>query len=546
MNKITKFAVLIGMILCGTLGVYGQGKMDLPDDGMKKAAGANNGNKHIEIQLDAEPAIFIGGMKLTLGQAIEKAITQNYDLLAVGYEAAMIDTNYQMFLRKFSPALSAEAGGYYVEFPESQVAFAGLNRKGVVADVSIYKKFESGTTVAAGLEHEYYDIKRKQGSTPKESAMLESMYELLGPENAHVPAMFVSIQQELLNNAFGINDRKTDQILKNSMTMQKEAIKFQLSLIVMGVVGEYWTVVMDKVAMENAELQVEDTGRVRDIAAKNVQYGLTTNYTLNMYDAMLAGANAKLAAARQKYNESRRRFLTTINVDSDTVVTDTAVFTDKHPAINVEEGLKTAFEKRADYRNAVLSLENAKLGAKISLNSLLPSLTAEINAKSLGENRNFSESYKEVGRLEYPAMEGKLKVTYPLDNSSLQIQDRNARFRLKQAEIHLEKNKRNIKDNVINSADNIETLYTVYKNAKDAHNKSKLFYYGMLQDLRQGRLSSSIVKNALDALVQSREGELRALVGYNISLLVYDVSRNMLFEKYNIDVEKYIPNDKKK
>jgi hypothetical protein len=48
------------------------------------------------------------------------------------------------------------------------------------------------------------------------------------------------------------------------------------------------------------------------------------------------------------------------------------------------------------------------------------------------------------------------------------------------------------------------------------------------------------------ALVQSREGELRALVGYNVSLMVYDISRNVLFEKYNIDVEKYIPKDTKK
>jgi len=65
----------------------------------------------------------------------------------------------------------------------------------------------------------------------------------------------------------------------------------------------------------------------------------------------------------------------------------------------------------------------------------------------------------------------------------------------------------------------------------------------MLRDLGLGRLNSAVVKNAVDALIQSREGELQDLVGYNISLLMFDVSRNILFEKYGIDVEQYIPKD---
>jgi len=77
----------------------------------------------------------------------------------------------------------------------------------------------------------------------------------------------------------------------------------------------------------------------------------------------------------------------------------------------------------------------------------------------------------------------------------------------------------------------------------EARRQSELFYQGMMRDLGLGRLNSAVVKNALDAMVQSREMELQALVGYNISLLQYDVARNVLFEKYGIDVEKYIPKD---
>lgn len=534
MIKLCKKALLwCGMICLFSITVISAA--DLPaNDKSNNNASANQAIKHMKIEIADEPFMVIGDTKMALGQVIERAITQNHDMLTVGYEAAMIDTNYRQFRRKFDPVLSAEAGASYAVLPPYLYAITGIDMGGVSAGVSIYKKFESGTTLAAGLEHDWRNIKIEDG-------MKKGMADMLLPSKVNSPALFVSLQQELLNNAFGINDRKMDQIMKNAMTMQKEAINFQLSLIVMGVIGEYWTVVMDRVAMENAELQVEETKKVRDIAARNTQYGLISDYNLNMYDAMLAGARAKLAMSLQKFNESRRRFLATINVDPAMDVTGTAVFTDKSPAVNVEEGLKTAFENRADYRNSMLAVENAKLGQKISSNSTLPSLVAEIAVKSSGENRNFAESYGEVGQFQYPAFQGKLKMTYPLGAGALYTQERNARYRVKQAELQLEKNNRRVKDDILNSTSKIETMHATYTNAREARKKSELFYKGMLRDLGMGRLNSSIVKNGLDGLVQSREGELQALVGYNVSLLQYDIARNILFEKYNIDVNKYIP-----
>jgi hypothetical protein len=52
------------------------------------------------------------------------------------------------------------------------------------------------------------------------------------------------------------------------------------------------------------------------------------------------------------------------------------------------------------------------------------------------------------------------------------------------------------------------------------------------------------VKFALDSLVQARQGELEALVQYNVALLQFDLARNEIFDRYNVDVEKYIRVDK--
>jgi len=342
-----------------------------------------------------------------------------------------------------------------------------------------------------------------------------------------------------------------EEILKNGAKMQKEAVIFQLSIVIVQVIGEYWNTVISKVSLENAELQINETKKVRDLTARNARYGLADEYNLNYYNSLLAGAEARFEMTRQRYRESLRSFLTTINVSENTEVTGTAVFSNKYQKVNVDEALMSAYNKRADYRIAFTALENAKMSLQVAENNTLPSLTASFVGRLNSESSKFSGttggsgSVGQISGFQYPGYEGKITVTYPIGDTDLYTQERNARFKLKQAEIQLDKYRRTVRDDVMNSTANIETTYKVYQKTIEARRQSELFYRGMVNNLRLGRITSAVAKNGLDALVQSREQELQALVGYNIALLQFDVARNVLFEKYNIDVEKYIPKDKK-
>ena len=63
-----------------------------------------------------------------------------------------------------------------------------------------------------------------------------------------------------------------------------------------------------------------------------------------------------------------------------------------------------------------------------------------------------------------------------------------------------------------------------------------------LKSYRRGPMKILIVgPGAMGCLFSAR----LAIAGYNVTLLQYDVARNMLFEKYNINVNKYIPKDTK-
>lgn len=109
----------------------------------------------------------------------------------------------------------------------------------------------------------------------------------------HMPVYFVSVEQELLRNVVGYNERRTQKMLDIGANMQKDYILYTLSQFVVGVISDYWYVVQQKTRLANADLQVLETRKVRDIIARNVKLGLLDDFNLNFYNARLAGAEAQ-------------------------------------------------------------------------------------------------------------------------------------------------------------------------------------------------------------------------------------------------------------
>ncbi len=71
---------------------------------------------------------------------------------------------------------------------------------------------------------------------------------------------------------------------------------------------------------------------------------------------------------------------------------------------------------------------------------------------------------------------------------------------------------------------------------------SKKYYTQVLKKFKQGRYDAIRLKLSLDNYVNLRQQELKALVDYNIVLLRRDLARNVIFEKYNIDINSILDN----
>jgi outer membrane protein TolC len=486
-----------------------------------------------DIELADEPAVVLGGKTISMGDAVKMAIKNNYDILSGAYDVAMTDTLYKQLQKKYSFYLNAGGGyAYSKNIPSSMAGIFAEDSKTIDANVSLSKMFSTGTQISGGLNHQY----TKTTPTPTIQAMMPD-----SPAEYYSPVLFVNIQQELLKNTFGKNDRLQDKIALNTAKMQKDVILQTLSIVVVGVIVDYWNVVITKTNMENNELLLDRTKRVRTIVQRNVNLGLVDSFQINYYNALVANSEATLARAKKNYASALRAFLSTINVSSDEIAAGKMILSDKLIDLNEEEALKIAFAKRADYQRARLAIDNAKMNLDMIGNSGMPSLTASLQVQSLGQEEKMGTAYNKAYGLNYPAVSGRLALSHALDDSDQKVRERNASFQLKQAEIALEQVRRNISDDIKNQIDNINASYIEYKSARESRIESETYYNKMINNLLKGRLDSATVKNGLDAFVMSRQAEINALVGYNISLFQFLVAKNQLWEKFDIDVEEYIP-----
>jgi outer membrane protein TolC len=478
-----------------------------------------------------EASISIGGTALSLEQAIDVVLKQNLTLQSAKYDIVMSDTAYEKAQKKFATNLNAEGGYMKQELPPSKTKNTqGDKQWQYDAGISLSKIFSTGTTVSAGVKEIFYDA--NDITVPGYPA----------DPGYHKPVLFASIQQELLKNAFGVSDRRLNKMLENQTEIQRATLIQLLSTLVAITLIDYWNITIQKSAIETAQAALEANTRVRGIIMRNAGYGLSEQYELNQYNSQVASSEANLYTVKQRYNEAVRKLLRTINMPPETEVSGVTELIDELPVLNPETALKTGFTKRVDYKNALLALENAKTDLALQENNALPSLTVSLGISSQGQDENMNEAFNQSEKREYPAWNARAKLSYPLDDSDLKTNVRNAHLKQKQAEFILQSVKLEIRDDILNRLEQVNTQHQHLANSRTAAKEADLYYKNAFRRFEQGKVTAVTMKLAIDAMVNARYRALESLVQYNVSVLQFDLAKNEVFDRYHVDVEKYLKN----
>ncbi len=481
-------------------------------------------------------------LPLTMEQIVKMVLENNNLVRIQQLEILKSDTDIMKDESKYAPKIGASYEGYEkLDKSSASTIFSGdkVNQDKYTAYMN--KLFSSGTYFQVEASDTRFD------SNAGESFALQgTTFAKLAQPPLHTGALTLTLRQELLKNAFGYSQRRLNDIYRNKSVIQREELTQQLAQLVVKTMVDYWSLAIAEENVRTFDLLLSNTRNIRDITIGKANLGLAEGFEINQWSALTAQAESQQAGAILERNSRRRELLRTLNLDPTLELSGAATLEDKIPT-DLDEARDIAYAKehRPDIRNVRLQMENATLASEIADNSMLPSMYVGGKYSSRDQGRHTITAFNEVPHATYPESGIEFRVEMPLWDDGARVDARNARISLKQMAIQQKQLDRQVEDEIRDNLDRIKTSFDAMKKAESGVEQMTYFYTGLLVRYRQGRFTAVAVKNALDSLVQAKFGLTQARINFNISLVRYELTRNTVWKKYNVDIGEVIDRLKK-
>ena len=474
---------------------------------------------------------------LTLEEAVKLVIKHNVDVKMQQLEILKSDTELKKDDSKYAPIIGLRYQGMAQKNKMmGSTIFSGSKLYNDTLAASVKKLFSSGTYFEVEVSDNRFDSNAGEG-VQYEGTLLAQ----LSQPPLHTGALKVVLAQELLKNSFGISQRKLRRIARNNSAILREQLIYSLSQLIVKTMVDYWSLAIAEENLKTAKMLLKNAKNIRAITYRKRRIGLAEWFEVNQWNAVVAGSEASVKQAILQRNNARRSILRTLNLRPDIKITGATKLLDTVPIdLDFKKDLLRALRTRPEIKNLKLQKTNARMGLQLARNNLLPSITLGGSFTHKDYGRYARTAYSEVpsGRFSEYAIE--FKVEYPLWDEGAKVDVRNAKVSLRQLAIQERRLKRQIRDEIKEGHESIKIAHEVLQKAIAAEKQTRSFYFGLLRRYRQGRFTAVAVKEALDALARSRQSLMQSRINFNISIVRYELTRNNIFKKYDININRVL------
>ena len=486
-------------------------------------------------------------LRLSLKDAVKKVIETNATVQNAKFEILKADTPIYKNESKFTWKIIAEVAKSEVKLPYNQNNFlSGTKLQTDKLSAGIEKQFSTGTYFLAEVSTIRFDSNALENPLTTPAA-----FAFLGVKPLHTGAVSVKLSQELLKYSFGRTEKTKEQILRTQSAIQQDTLIFQLTQLVTQTLVEYWSLSVADSAVLTYERLLENAKSISKLTARKQAIGTAERFEQSQWNSVVANVESQVERTKLDRDDAKRRLQRILGVDSQTEINGVTDLVEVIPEINLEADIKYALENRIDLKNLKRQKELAKLGLSVAEDEDMPSVkisgTASSRAQSLlsPQDNYYLGNYNGIRSWKYPEYRADVTLSYPLWDQGVKTTIRDSQINIKEITDQEAALTREIEDELRTRYEAIKSSYLVLLTAKRTEEETKKFYDGLVTKFIQGRYSALAVKNALDAFTQAQLVGFQAKVNFNINLLRYDLAKNYLFEKYDIDVYKVLDELKK-
>ncbi len=205
--------------------------------------------------------------------------------------------------------------------------------------------------------------------------------------------------------------------------------------------------------------------------------------------------------------------------------------------VNAADDLKAAYELRPDYQSARLGITRRRATDSLARNQLLPRVDAVGSYGYSGLDRDFAASRRMVSNEDNRSYSAGVVVSVPLTFAEGRGRARAARFEVRQAEADLERFAQEIALGLANAAGQIETTRQRVVATRRAYELANQALDGEQKKLQAGTTTTFVVLNLQTSLTSIESNFSRARADQRRALANYERERGTTLVRYQIELK---------
>lgn len=372
------------------------------------------------------------------------------------------------------------------------------------------------------------------------------------------------VTQPLLQGfGFAVNNRQI-RVAKNNLRISDLAFKQQVIATVSNIIGLYWDLVSFLENVKVAQQSLETSQKLYDNNKKQVEVGTLAPISIVQAKAEVAARQQDLVIAQTNVLQQETIIKNTLTRSEDPatmtahiIPTDVIRLPETEPVQPIQDLVATAYASRPELAQSQINIDNSKITLEGDRSSLLPVLSLFGEATNLGQagpinllppiGQNFrsvapifiggySTFLGQIFGRDFPDYRVGVNLSIPLRNRAAQADYARDSLSLRQSQIDLQKEMKQIRVDVQNALIGLQQARVRYQAAME---QRILEEQTLDAEQKKYALGASTVYNVIQIqrdLATAEGSEVTALGNYAHAKVNLEVATGQVLPAYNIDI----------
>ncbi len=475
------------------------------------------------------PEVELVGEKITLDEAIHRALEKNFSIKFNGFYSSMAAARVTEAFGKFDPVLN----GSYTYSESFNPALADANTG--IRPAASFSKTDTGDLNLSGLLP--WGLTYRLGATTTNTRGTFNSY----ADNYDSFAGISGTQPLLRNFGFGPT-LASIRIAQVNRSISQWQFRNAVINTVTDVIYAYHNLNFAYANLRTSIRSKELALQLLEENRKRFKVGDMSEYEVTSAESRAASRDESILIAQRSVATAENALKQLITDDKTPALLKLRLSIEPPPpapivVVDAAADFRTALEKRPDYQQAKLGLKRDTLNAKLARNQLLPRVDLVGSYGYNGYDAELSVSRQQIRDEDYRAYSWGVVVSVPLTFTTERGRYRAAKLQQRQSETNVDLTEQDIVVAVGNAAGQIETTQKRVQSTRHARELAQAILDAEVKRLRAGASTTFFVAQQQETLSIAEIREASARAAYAQALAEYDRQLGVTLEKLNIVVE---------